>query len=69
MTKRRSTNIDIGPLSRNGGGRHHVHQRLTLDTPSRVTNASSRDPLVPSKWAVRAGGEDFLRFKSYGVGA
>ena len=61
--------LHIGPLTRGGQGRHQVHQRLDLSIPTRVTNASSREPLTLSRWNVREGADQHLQYQSRGIRA
>jgi hypothetical protein len=72
MTKKRAGTLAIGPLSTGGQGRHYQPPPLVLDTPTRVTNASSKGTYSQAQeWknsALRTSCQDFLRCPSRGDG-
>lgn len=71
MTRKRTHQLCIGPLSPKGSGRHWVEPPLNLPAPTAITNATSTTPLDLSRlWAnsaQRPGCNDFLKHRSRGL--
>jgi hypothetical protein len=73
MTRHKNSHIDIGPLSRKGGGKHFLPEPVDFRSPSRICNAlMPTDSVAVSKVCsatpVRPGAGQHAQYRSKGLG-